>query len=208
MGGTFDPIHDGHLRLALEACKQLGLAQVRIIPVNIPPHRDKPVISADHRVNMINLAINNESKLCIDLRELEKDEISYTINTVKSLREEFKTASLCLIVGHDAFNKINTWHEWEKLLDYVHIIVANRPGETIDDAPEEIHNWSEQHITNDISDINCKSHGYIYFMKIPMLEISSSNIRAALANKRSVEEQLPPQILSYIKSHNLYQDTA
>lgn len=208
LGGTFDPIHHGHLRLALEACEKLGLDQVRLVPLNIPPHRSKPVASADHRVAMIKLAITDQPRLCIDECELERNDVSYTIETVRSLRRDHETTPLCLIVGHDAFNKIDTWHQWESLLDYVHIIVANRPGESIDDAPEQVLEWTQKHFTKNLSDINNKPNGFIYFIEIPMLDISSSQIREILKNNQSVDELLPLNTLSYIKSHNLYQDTA
>ena len=208
LGGTFDPIHYGHLRLALEACKQLDLDQVRLIPLNIPPHRPTPVVSADHRVAMIEQAILDEPQLYIDHRELDRNEISYSIDTVRSLRKEYSAASLSLIIGHDAFNKMDTWREWQSLLDYVHIIVANRPGETINDASDVVQAWAQQHLTSEISNIKNQPNGYIYFIEIPMLDISSSDIREALLHKQSVDDQIPSKTLSYIRSHNLYQGTA
>lgn len=207
LGGTFDPIHNGHIRLALEAKEQLNLDHVRLIPLNFPPHRSRPIASSLQRRKMIELAIDNEECLRIDLRELDNDEISYSINTLKSLRHQFIDDTLCLILGRDAFNKIHRWKDWEKLLNYAHIIVANRSGESDEPKAQELKQWIKQHQTNQLTALNEKLFGYIYFINIPMLDISSSLIR-----KRHIERKVIAQFLSvstqiYIKENNLYQET-
>lgn len=208
LGGTFDPIHNGHIRLALEARQQLNLDHVRLIPVNIPPHRSKPVASSIHRQAMLALAIDNEKGLCMDLRELNSNETSYTINTLKSLRKEFKNDSLCLILGKDAFNQIDSWKDWETLLDYAHIIVANRPGEEANTVSPKLEQWQAQHQTNKVVSLKEKPAGSIYFINIPMLDISSSNIRQSFSDNKAVDELMPTTTLTYIKNNHLYQDTA
>ena len=208
LGGTFDPIHNGHIRLALEARQQLNLDHVRLIPVNIPPHRSKPVASPVHRQAMLSLAIDNAKGLYMDLREIKSEETSYTINTLKSLRKEFKNDSLCLILGKDAFNKIDSWKDWETLLDYAHIIVANRPGEDENLSPPKLEQWIAQNKTSKTASLTEKPAGTIYFIKIPMLDISSSNIRQSFAENKAVDELIPPATLTYIKNNHLYQDTA
>jgi len=207
LGGTFDPIHYGHIRLALEARKQINLDQVRLIPVNIPPHRTKPVASPAHRRVMIELAITDEPGLCIDLRELETDEISYTINTVKSLRQELVDDAIYLIIGRDAFNKINSWKNWQELLDYVHIIVASRPGEYSNTISHELKHWIDKHQTNDVALLKSCISGYIYFIDIPKLDMSSSMIRQSCSKHKNIEGLLPPTTLNYIKEKQLYMDT-
>ena len=208
LGGTFDPIHYGHLRLALEAREQLDLDQVRFIPVNIPPHRTNPVAPPKHRRAMIELAIKDDPNLCIDLRELESEDISYTINTLKSLRQEFIDDALFLIVGRDAFNKIDSWKDWQELLNYVHIIVANRPGELSNPVSFELKNWIEKHKTNDSALLKNSLSGTIYFIDIPMLDISSSMIRLSCSEQKTADDLLPATTLTYINDHHLYQDTA
>ncbi len=208
LGGTFDPIHNGHIRLALEAKEQLSLDHVRFIPVNFPPHRSTPVASADHRRTMIELAISNEENLCIDSRELDSDEISYSINTLKSLRQEFTEDALCLILGRDAFNKFDSWKDWEDLLDYAHIIVANRPGEAIETVSSKLNKWIEQHQTNKPETLKENLSGAVYFINIPMLDISSSMIRQFYVNNKPVHDLLPPSTQTYIKDNHLYRDTA
>lgn len=208
LGGTFDPIHNGHIRLALEARQQLNLDHVRLIPVNIPPHRSKPVASPLHRQTMLSLAIDNEKDLCMDLRELNSNETSYTINTLKSLRKEFNNDSLCLILGKDAFNKIDSWKDWETLLDYAHIIVANRPGEDETFSSQKLEQWIIQHQTKEAASLKEKLAGNIYFINIPMLDISSSNIRQSFSDNKAVDKLIPAAALTYIKNNHLYQDTA
>jgi nicotinate-nucleotide adenylyltransferase len=211
LGGTFDPIHNGHIRLALEAQEQLKLDQVRLIPVNIPPHRSNPVVSSEHRLTMMELAIANEPALSIDLRELESEEISFTINTLKSLRQKFADDALCLIVGRDAFNKIDSWKDWQDLLDYAHIIVANRPdslaNQTMDDMSPELKNWIEEHQITDHTQLKNNLSGNIVFINIPMLDISSSMIRQLNSEHKNLEGLLPTTIQTYIKDNHLYRDT-
>ena len=212
LGGTFDPFHNGHLRLALEAQEHLKLDQVRLIPLNIPPHRDKPVASSTHRRNMLELALAGEPGLSIDLRELESTDISYSINTLKSLRNELADDSLCLILGRDAFNKIDSWKDWQELLHYAHIIVANRPGnlagESNNGLSAELEAWIEKHRTSDKTLLKNNLFGHIYFMNIPMLDISSSMIRQCYSKNKPVDKLLPETIQTYIKENYLYLDTA
>jgi len=212
LGGTFDPIHNGHVRLALEAQEQLKLHQVRLIPVNIPPHRSIPVVSTEHRLAMMQLAIDNEPTLSLDLRELESEEISFTINTLKALRQEFTDDALCLIVGIDAFNKIDSWKDWQDLLDYAHIIVANRPDSLANkptkDISPELQRWIEKHQITDHTQLKNNLSGNIVFINIPMLDISSSMIRQLNSEQKTLEDLLPNTIQTYIKDNHLYLDSA
>ncbi len=208
LGGTFDPIHNGHLRLAIKAQEHLKLDQVRLIPLNIPPHRDKPVASSVHRRNMLELALAEEPGLSIDLRELKSTDISYSINTLKSLRNELANDSLCLILGRDAFNKIDSWKDWQELLHYAHIIVANRPDESNNRLSAKLEAWIEKHRTIDKTLLKNNLFGHIYLMNIPMLDISSSMIRQRYSKNKTVDNLLPERIQTYIKDNHLYLDTA
>lgn len=212
LGGTFDPVHNGHIRLALEAQQQLKLDQVRLIPVNIPAHRSKPVTSPAHRLAMITLAIENEPDLYVDTRELESEDISFTINTLKSLRQELSDDALCLIVGRDAFEKIDSWKDWQDLLDYAHIIVANRPDISMDKSTNnislELQRWIENHQITDHALLKNNLSGNIVFINIPMLDISSSMIRQCYSEHQTTDKLLPTIIQTYIKDNHLYLDTA
>jgi len=207
LGGTFDPIHNGHIRLALEAQVQLKLDQIRLIPVNIPPHRAKPIASTVQRQRMIELAIKDQSCFSIDCRELESEEISYSINTLKSLREEFPEDALCLILGRDAFNKIDSWKDWQELLHYAHIIVANRPNESSTKLTGELQSWIEKNLITDHTLLKNNLSGNIHFINIPMLDISSSMIRQLCSEQKAIDNLLPTTTQTYIKDNHLYLDT-
>ncbi len=212
LGGTFDPIHKGHLGLALEALEQLKLDQVKLIPVNIPPHRNSPAASPNHRRSMIESVIKDEPNLCIDLRELESDDISYTINTLKSLRHEHADDALYLIIGRDAFDKIDSWKDWQELLNYTHIVVANRPSdpttEINHDLSLELQKWIEHHQTTSQTLLKDKLSGKIYFIGIPLLDISSSMIRKRFSENQPVDSLIATSTQNYIKENHLYLDTA
>ncbi len=205
LGGTFDPIHLGHINLALATYHQLRLSQVRFIPVHIPPHRTMPVASADDRKSMLEAALNNFDELTLDCREIARNETSYSIDTLESLRTELPLTPLCLILGRDAFNKIDTWHRWQHLLDHAHIVVANRPGAK-PELSETARAWLEDHQTNDNNTIAEFCSGRIYYVEIPLLNISSTVIRTAIADKEDVKQWLHPSTINYIKNHQLYQD--
>jgi nicotinate (nicotinamide) nucleotide adenylyltransferase len=143
-GGTFDPVHYGHLRSALEVKDSFGLDEVRIIPCAKPPHRKQPEASATMRLQMLELAIKNQPGLKIDTRELDRHKLSkltpsYMVDTLKSLRQDFKDASLLLFIGSDAFKHLTGWHQWQQLFDYAHLVVLTRP-ENIDVANRSLRN--------------------------------------------------------------------
>lgn len=208
LGGTFDPVHNAHLHLAREILTQLKPDEIRFIPVNTPPHREIPVASPYHRKKMIELAIAEEEKIKLDCRELDSDEISYSINTLKSLRQELNEDSLYLILGQDAFNKIDTWKDWKELLNYAHIIVANRPDKSSTHISRELKDWIEKNRTTIKIEIIDKLSGHIYFITIPELDISSSMIRHNIKENKAIDNLLPIKNQRYIKENHLYLDTA
>ena len=156
LGGTFDPIHNGHIHLAIEVQKKLKLDEIKLIPANIPPHRPIPIATSANRKKMVELAIHNEKKLSIDLREIENENISYTVNTLKSLRADFLDDALFLIVGEDVFNLIDNWKDWESLLNYTHIIVATRRPEKKDSMSDKLKKWRDDNKTDDIKILKSK----------------------------------------------------
>ena len=130
LGGTFDPVHNGHLRMAIEVMELCALDEVRLTPLHTPPHRLLPNTTPQHRLAMLSHAVKEVQGLRIDERELQRAGVSFTVDTLRSLREELGNKPLCLIMGMDAFQGLNTWHEWTSLVDLAHIIVASRPGPT------------------------------------------------------------------------------
>ncbi len=206
LGGTFNPIHYGHLRMAQELADVLDFDEVRFIPAATPPHKPTPEVSPGQRAAMVELAISNNPLFKLDTRELERTGASYTIDTLISLREELgENVALCLILGSDAFVKLNTWHRWQELINNCHIILVQRPNLAVQPKlPEELTTLLHDHYTENISDLSEKSAGYIHMQKITPLDISSTKIRDDLKIGRSQRYLVPYNIIEYISTHKLY----
>ena len=201
-GGTFDPVHYGHLRTALEVKGLFGLDQVRLIPCNSPPHRGQPKASAEMRLQMLRLAVVNEPGLVIDTRELERDGPSYMVDTLKSLRNEAGTSAIFLFIGSDAFKYLTGWHQWEKLFDYAHIVVMSRPGPR--HSLDELDTFFKDRFAESPDDLHKKSCGALFFQEVTRLDISATQIRQAVAENRSPRFLLPDTLIEYIKQNKLY----
>lgn len=207
LGGTFNPIHFGHLRMAQELADALGFDEVRFIPSANPPHRTTPEVSAAHRAAMVQLAIADNPLFKLDMRELARMGASYMIDTLISLREELgEHAALCLIMGSDAFVKLDTWHHWQKLLDYCHIILVQRPNFAPDQSrlSAELTALLHDHNTENLDDLTEKTNGYIHMQKITPLEISATRIRESLKTGHTVRYLMPENVIAYITTHKLY----
>lgn len=152
LGGTFDPIHFGHLRPALELYETLDLEQLRIIPCGTPPHRDPPCANGEQRLAMLRLALAGQPGLVIDPRELQRPGPSYMVDTLISLREELGDVPLALIIGMDAFHGLERWHRWRELVDLCHLIVIHRPGWQ-EPAEGELANLLTTRQTGDVAEL-------------------------------------------------------
>ena len=207
LGGTFNPIHFGHLRMAQELADALNFSEVRFIPSANPPHKNQLSVSAQHRAAMVQLAIADNPLFKLDTRELNRDGASYTIDTLISLREELgENVSLCLMMGSDAFAKLDTWHHWEQLPKYCHIILVQRPNKlTQTKLSEALTALLHDNYNEKISDLSVKSAGYIHMQAITGQDISATNIREKLAFGKSVKYLAPDNVLAYIQQHKLYQ---
>lgn len=203
LGGTFNPIHFGHLRTATEVAEQLRLKQVRIIPCALPPHRKLPGVSAQQRLAMAQLAIENSELLCVDDRELNREGHSYTIHTLESLREEFPKEPLLLILGMDSFHSLPRWFEWQRLLDYAHIVVVSRLGRAL---PHEgrLATLLEQQQENDIEKLKQHNHGKLHVLSVTGLNISATLIRERIAQGLSPRFLTPNPVCDFISEHKLY----
>ncbi len=203
-GGTFDPIHFGHLRCALEIAEQLQLGEVRMLPCGQPPHRDAPQATAAQRRRAVELALQGQSLLCLDSRELERPGPSYMVDTLTSLRAEVGNQSVCLILGQDAFNGLASWQQWERLPELAHLVVITRPGvESPTQGP--IAALVAQRAVDNAEVLRTRAAGAILFCQVTALEISASDIRARLANGRSVKYLLPDAVLEYLVQEVVYQ---
>ena len=203
LGGTFDPVHIGHLRGALEVAEIVGLDEVRLVPNYRPPHRETPNSSAQDRLTMVRLAVQELPLLAVDARELERDKPSYTLDTLESLRAELEDDDqVFLIVGWDAFCGLPGWHRWDELLDHCHILVMQRP-DADSEAPDALRNLLAARSVNDPLML-AGSAGQIAFVWQAPLEVSATRIRQFLASGRSVRFLVPDAVLAYINAHGLY----
>ncbi len=159
LGGTFDPVHNGHLHLATAFLKELDLAELRFIPLNSPAHRPAPVASSAQRLEMLKLAVEDQARLKVDDCERRRDGVSYTIDTLKDLRTRFAESSLCLLMGIENFKTLNQWHQWQSLLGYAHIVIANRPGSDDNIDNEEIKNFMDIFMTTAVDDLHQQAAG-------------------------------------------------
>ena len=199
-GGTFDPIHYGHLRPAQEALQQLALTELRIIPAAIPPHRPPPKASAAQRLAMAELAIRDFPGLRVDDRELRRGGLSYTVLTLESLRAELGNTPLCLLIGADQFRSFETWHRWQEIPDLAHLVVLNRPGATAGALPA----WAHARESADLHVLRESPAGRLAFLSVSPQDISATHIRAVLARGESVQGLLPEAVLDYIRINQVY----
>jgi len=203
LGGTFDPIHHGHLRLALELYESLSLSKVHVIPCYQPVHRKMPVASPEQRLAMVKCAIKDEPALYADAREILRKNPSYMIDTILEMREEMPEARLCLMVGIDAFLGFASWHRWKDILNEAHIIVAHRPQYQLP-ATGTIADLLKERLQQDPAYIHEHKAGKILLRPITQLEISASDIRKQIAMGRNPRYLLPDSVYDHIIQQGTY----
>ncbi len=199
-GGTFNPIHYGHLRTAIEVREIFGLDELRLLPCAQPAHRVTPEVSSEQRLQMLQLAISGAPELQIDTRELERAGISYMVDTLAAIRAETLQVPIILFIGMDAFNGLTSWHRWQELFSYAHIVVMTRPKFGVEKLPDFIKN---KQVSDRQSLKSCPS-GKIYFQQVTQLEISATFIRRIFAENNNPGFLLPKSVINYIQTHRLY----
>ncbi|WP_436278573.1 nicotinate-nucleotide adenylyltransferase [Pseudomonas tussilaginis] len=203
LGGTFDPIHIGHLRSALEVAEVLALDELRLMPNARPPHRDTPQVSAQDRLAMVRCAVESVPTLSVDARELARETPSYTIETLELMRAEMAASEqLFLLLGWDAFCGLPSWHRWEELLQHCHILVLQRPDADVE-PPDALRNLLAARSVSDPQALIGPA-GHIAFVWQTPLAVSATQIRQLLASGKSVRFLVPDAVLAYIDAHNLY----
>lgn len=202
LGGTFDPIHCGHLRICVEALEALDLDHVRLMPLNVPGHRDPPLASVEARCAM--LAVAAYPPLEVDLSEIERGGVSYTVDTLEHLRDRFPTRPLCMILGLDSYRTLPAWHRPAAILDLAHIVVAARPDVNAPALPglDEIVGNAQ---SDDVGDIHNAVAGRVFFLDLPPMPIASSDLRRRRRSGRSIRYLVPDKVDDFIRERHLYE---
>lgn len=201
-GGTFDPVHFGHLRPAIELAEGFALDHLRLLPNHRPVHRDKPTATTEQRIAMLELAIDSQPELLVDSREAMRDKPSYTFDTLTEFRAEFPQASLIFFMGLDAYSEFDTWHRWQDILELANLVVIDRPDAQLSDWSANLLNVQQQKHGDRVVD---SPFGVIERREVTQLAISATEIRHCIATRQSIDFLLPDCVKQYIVTHKLYQ---
>ena len=198
-GGTFDPIHYGHLRPALDVLSQLKLDHVRFIPCYQPVHRGLPQVSSAQRCEMIEMAIQNQPNFVLDRREIERQGPSYMVDTLRSLKADFPNAGLVLIMGTDAFAKFLSWYQWSDILELANLAIMHRPGESLPNQGE-LAGLLQQRLVSKLTE----AQGQIVEVEVTQLDLSATRLRELMQHGEPIDYLMPPCVVKYIQTHHLY----
>ena len=202
-GGTFDPVHFGHLRPVLEVQQALELNEVRFIPAGQPPHRQVPHASTSQRLLMLRTAIEDQPGFVVDEREIQREGPSYMVDTLVSLREELDQVPLCLILGYDAFLGLPSWHQWQQLIGLCHLVITHRPGWNHGDLDETLQSLVQQHEMTPDQMLE-QAAGGLVFIPVTQLDISATDIREQIRAGQDIRYLLPDLVYEMIKDQQLY----
>jgi len=205
MGGTFDPVHNGHLRTALELKQWLGVDQVCLIPSGAPVHRDEPGCTPRQRLEMVQLAVQDEPALTADAREIESDAPSYSLLTLQALRaERGADCPIIMTMGMDAYQTLPGWYEWQSFLEYAHILVLARPGYAGQDAPAGLLEYTRRHQASAVGELLQQPAGKVFIQELTPLGISATQVRQLIAQGHSPRYLMPEPVWHYIQLNKLY----
>ena len=196
-GGTFDPVHYGHIKPALSVKQALNLTQLRFIPNRLQPHRESPWLSVEQRLMLLKTALNDYPDVIIDERELNRDGPSYMVDTLSSLKKDFPDEGLCLIIGMDAFFGITSWFNWQSLFELCHLVVTTRPGfdqnEIEGQMDSKDYQFLAKRMTTEANTLTAQESGKILLQSVPQLDISSTQIRDNLLDDEQISQWMPEQ---------------
>lgn len=199
LGGTLDPVHLGHVHVAHSILEKIPLDTIQFIPLYQPVHRQNPIASAEHRWNMLKIALKNEKRLTANNIEIKRQDDSYTIKTIKQLKSKHPGDHLVFITGTDSYASFTEWDDWQEILSYCHLIVVDRPQQT-----KANHDELKRYETNDWQDILNHGAGKIYHLNIPTHPASSTAVRAAIKAEEPLDHLLNQGVIEYIQAHKLY----
>lgn len=207
LGGTYDPVHNGHVALGAYFARLLGVDQLRVIPAGSPWQKGSLQASPQQRAEMVELAFAGvAATVTVDRQEIERGTATYTIDTLRQVRAEFGPhASIVFVMGADQLQRLHTWHDWHELFDYAHFCVAARPGFALNGTavdPQVAHEFARRLDT--LEHIRNTPHGLTYLAQDFAVDISATQIRAALQRGATADSLISPLVLDYIEQHNLY----
>jgi len=197
LGGTFDPVHIGHLRTVMDLQQALNLTEIHLIPNYRPPHRTKPTLTAEQRFDLLEKALMDVPGLVADDREIIRRGASYMVDTLRDLKRQFPQRHLCLIIGTDAYNGFCDWHDWQGILQLAHILVMKRAGVDTAENPE-----LDRLITTDADSLLQVEYGLVYLQQVSQLDVSSTRIREMIMNQQRIQFLVPEVIR--LDLENLY----
>jgi nicotinate-nucleotide adenylyltransferase len=202
-GGTFDPVHNGHLRTAFELREALRLGEVRFLPTGNPPHRDATQATAEMRLALVRAAVDSETGFAVDDRETRREGLSYSVDTLTELRAEFPRRSICLLLGMDAFLGLPNWHRWREILELAHVVVAHRPGWK---APTQgpLGEVMVDRGTGAVRDLHEAIAGRVFVHAVTQLEISSTELRQLIARGRDPRYLVPDSVCKLLRETGWY----
>ena len=202
-GGTFDPVHYGHLRCADEARQKLGLKDLYLLPAGNPPHRDAPQATAKQRLDMLQLACPEFPQLVVDDRETRRNGPSYMVDTLQELRTGFQGRPILLLIGQDAANQLHTWFHWEQLFTFAHIVILTRPGTDTHYIPE-LAKQIQTRAASNVQELHRSKAGLVLPLEVESIDISATGIKSSIRAGRSPGAMLPAAVLEYINKNRLY----
>ena len=201
-GGSFDPVHLGHINLAESAVNLIGLEQVRFIPLNAPAHREASLTRLEDRLKMLHRALR--PPFFLDETEINRGGVSYTVDTLRSFRDEYPTRSLCLLLGKDSFDQLDSWRSYDELLSIANIVVAGRSN-SYNGIPAHLKSTFERALSESVASLHSKKCGVLYFLEAPLTDVSSTKIRCNILKGESLLGLVPDEVAFFIEQKKLYQ---
>jgi nicotinate-nucleotide adenylyltransferase len=204
-GGTFDPIHFGHIEPVIEAAKQVNIEKIALMPCHIPTHKIVSKTSSHHRLEMVKLICQQYPIFYPDDREIKRGIPTYSIDSIREFRQQHPKRSLCFFIGMDSLLTINKWYQWQELFGLCHFVVCQRPGHDTEFSPEIVRLLQDRQVT-DPSELHLTPSGKIYIAETIKIAISSTNLRQRLQANLPVDKLVPKSVINYIQQYKLYQD--
>lgn len=206
LGGTFDPVHFGHLRAAIEVKEKLQLEDLRLIPAGNPPLRATTFATAEHRLTMLRLALSDYPDLVVDDREVRREGFSYMVDTLSEIRAGEGSIPLLLIIGQDAANALDQWHEWRRLFDLAHLVIMRRP-QSVFEYSDQLLEQVQPRLVSNPRELSDTPAGLVLPLELTQLAISSTDIRRRFRAGLSPRFLMPQPVIDYIREHGLYEES-